>query len=229
LGWGNTREVWGFIGGVIMNTEIFQSASLTRAIDALHADLLNEGGPTISTMRNYRFAILQYEPKEEFLLRERIRWLTDELQSRGWSICSISLHQLLLDRLKQQDPKVRDSWIRMEQRLYAKDPDRGLNHLKEKIAQYVEGPNGIVQDVISIIGEFAEKAQDREDRVLILLGRAGALYPFLRSSAMLKYLDGKTFNLPVVLLYPGERKELSALSFMGELQPDRDYRPRIYS
>jgi hypothetical protein len=212
-----------------MNTEIFQSASLTRAIDALHADLLNEGGPTISTMRNYRFAILQYEPKEEFLLRERIRWLTDELKGRGWSICSISLHQLLLDRLKQQDPKVRDSWIRMEQRLYTKDPDRALSHLKDKIAQYVEGPNGIVQDVISIIGGFAERVQDQEDRVLILLGRAGALYPFLRSSAMLKHLDGKTFNLPVVLLYPGERKELSALSFMGELQPDRDYRPRIYS
>jgi len=34
--------------------------------------------------------------------------------------------------------------------------------------------------------------------------------------------------VPVVLLYPGKRRDLSALSFMGELQPDRDYRPRIY-
>lgn len=211
-----------------MNESIFQGSSLSRAIDGLHADLLDEGGPKISTMRNYRFAILQYEPKEEFLLRERIRWLTDELNGRGWSICSISLHQLLLDRLKQQDPQVRDSWIKMERRLYGKDEDRALNYLKDKIAQYVEGPDGIVKDVIRLISEFADQVEDHDDRVLILLGRTGALYPFLRSSAMLKHLDGKTFNLPVVLLYPGEIED-RALRFMGELHPDRDYRPRIYS
>lgn len=211
-----------------MNESIFQGSSLSRAIDGLHADLLDEGGPRISTMRNYRFAILQYEPKEEFLLRERIRWLTDELKGRGWSICSISLHQLLLDRLKQQDPQVRDSWIKMERRLYGKDEDRALNYLKDKIAQYVEGPDGIVKDVIRLISEFADQVEDHDDRVLVLLGRTGALYPFLRSSAMLKHLDGKTFNLPVVLLYPGEIED-RALRFMGELHPDRDYRPRIYS
>ena len=198
-----------------MNESIFQGSSLSRAIDGLHADLLDEGGPRISTMRNYRFAILQYEPKEEFLLRERIRWLTDELKGRGWSICSISLHQLLLDRLKQQDPQVRDSWIKMERRLYGKDEDRALNYLKDKIAQYVVGPDGIVKDVIRLISEFADQVEDHDDRVLVLLGRTGALYPFLRSSAMLKHLDGKTFNLPVVLLYPGEIED-RALRFMGE-------------
>ena len=65
-------------------------------------------------------------------------------------------------------------------------------------------------------------------RTLVLLGRAGALYPFFRSSALLKHIDGKTRNIPVVLLYPGERRDTTALSFMGELIPDRDYRPRIY-
>ena len=69
------------------------------------------------------------------------------------------------------------------------------------------------------------------DRSLILIGRAGALHPFYRSSALLKHIDGKTRNLPVVLLYPGERPDPtgSGLSFMGELPSDRDYRPRIYS
>ena len=62
----------------------------------------------------------------------------------------------------------------------------------------------------------------------MLIGRAGALYPFFRVSALLKHLDGKTRNVPVVLLYPGERKGEPGLSFMGELDPDRDYRPRIY-
>jgi len=42
------------------------------------------------------------------------------------------------------------------------------------------------------------------------------------------WIDGHTGDTPVVLLYPGVRRDLSALSFMGELDPDRDYRPRIY-
>lgn len=212
-----------------MNGDLFAHSALNRSIDALRSDLLDEQGPKISTMRNYRFAILQYVPKDEFILRDRIRWLTDELKGQGWSICSISLQQLLLDRLKQQEPKVLESWRRMEQRLYEKDRHRALNYIKEKISQQLEGPNGIAQDVIQIVGEFSEKLQGDDGKVLILLGRAGALYPFLRSSAMLKHLDGKTYNLPVVLLYPGERDGLTGLRFMGELQPDRDYRPRIYS
>ena len=57
---------------------------------------------------------------------------------------------------------------------------------------------------------------------------SGQLYPFFRTSALLRHIDGRTGDVPVVLLYPGKRRELSALSFMGELQPDRDYRPRIY-
>ena len=212
-----------------MNGDLFANSSIDRSIAALRSDLLDEQGPKISTMRNYRFAILQYVPNHEFVLRHGIRGLTDELQGKGWSIYSISLQQLLLDRLKQLEPRVLESWQRMEQRLYEKDRDRALNYVKDKISQQLEGPNGIAQDVINLIGEFAEKLQSSDDKVLILLGRAGALYPFLRSSAMLKHLDGKTYNLPVVLLYPGERDGLTGLKFMGELHPDRDYRPRIYS
>jgi hypothetical protein len=63
---------------------------------------------------------------------------------------------------------------------------------------------------------------------LALIGRAGALYPFFRSSALLRHLDGKTRNVPVVLLYPGERRGSTGLSYMGMLNPDNDYRPRIY-
>ena len=49
-----------------------------------------------------------------------------------------------------------------------------------------------------------------------------------RTSALLKHLDGRTRNVPVVLLYPGERRGDTGLSFMGIINPDSDYRPRIY-
>jgi hypothetical protein len=212
-----------------MTGNLFENASLDNAIASLKNDLLDATGPKISTMRNYRFAILHYDPRQEFKLRDRIRRLTDDLKSQGWNVLLISLHRLLLDRLKREEPRILDSLIRTEQRLYKKDPDRALNHLRDKIALYIEGTDGIAQDVITLINEFTNQYPDQADRTLIFLGRAGSLYPFFRSSALLKHIDGKTKNLPVVLLYPGERRDLNALSFMGELPSDRDYRPRIYS
>ncbi|MGC1306548.1 MAG: BREX protein BrxB domain-containing protein [Phormidesmis sp.] len=215
-----------------MSTSIQQTieqASLDRAINELRKDLLDEAGPRISTMRNYRFAILTYDPEDEYKLRQRIHNLSDELTEKGWNMLSISLQKLLLDRLKAEDPRVLESIIRMEHQLYEKDPERSLTHLKNKLTRYVEGPDGIAHDVIERIGRFADEHPDETNRTLFFLGRTGALYPFFRSSALLKHIDGKTRNLPVVVLYPGERKDRQALSFMKELSTDRDYRPRVYS
>ena len=210
-----------------------QRTSLEEAVNALRQDLLAEGGPRISTMRNYRFAILPYRPVEEFKLRKLIRRLSDDLKAEGWSVLSISLQKLLLDRIRARGDQEVERLIARERRLFEKGPEqngpeRALDDLAQAIAQHVEGPTGIAADVIKLIDGFAAAAPEDVDRTLVLLGRAGALYPFFRSSALLKHIDGKTKNIPVVLLYPGERRDTTALSFMGELPADRDYRPRIY-
>jgi hypothetical protein len=212
-----------------MIDSLFEMSTLASAVQALRHDLLAEEGPQISTMRNYRFAIVPYDPRQEFELRALIRRLSDELKGKGWNVLTISLQRLLLDRLQAEDPRVLDSIIRTERRLFTRNPERGLTYLKDKIAPYIEGQAGIARDVIRLIEAFADEHPDETERTLVLLGRAGALYPFFRSSALLKHIDGKTRNIPVVLLYPGERRDISALSFMGELPADRDYRPRIYS
>ena len=47
--------------------------------------------------------------------------------------------------------------------------------------------------------------------------------------ALLKHVADRTYNIPVVLLYPGKvGEDGTGLSFMGKLPADRDYRPRIY-
>lgn len=212
-----------------MTDSLFETTTLAAAVHALRHDLLAEGGPKISTMRNYRFAILPYDPRQEFELRKHVRRLSDELTSQGWNVLSISLQRLLLDRLQAEEPRVIDNLRRTERRLYARDPERALHYLKDKLVAYIEGQDGIARDIIRLIGGFADAHPDATDHTLILLGRAGALYPFFRSSALLKHIDGHTRTLPVVLLYPGERRDVSALSFMGELPADRDYRPRIYT
>lgn len=207
---------------------LFPQGSLDVAVTAIRRDLLTEGGPQISTMRNYRFAILPYLPQDELKLRRLIRGLTDELRAAGWGVLPISLQKLLLDRVRATGGANLQAVIERERRLSAKDPDRALDYLRDKIAPHIEGPDGIAADVARLIAEFAAEHPDGADRTLVLIGRAGALYPFFRSSALLKQIDGKTLNIPVVLLYPGERKDTTSLSFMGELAADRDYRPRIY-
>lgn len=201
---------------------------LDEALDALKRDLVAEDGPQISTMRNYRFAILPYLPREEFKLRRRVLQLTEGLRADGWAVLPISLQKLLLERIRATGQENIDALIAREKRLYDRDPERALAHLREKIAPHIEGPDGIAADVARLIHDFADKSPGRADRSLVIIGRAGSLYPFFRSSALLKHLDGKTRNIPVVLLYPGKREDTSGLSFMCELPADRDYRPRIY-
>jgi len=206
---------------------LLKNNDLDVAIAALRTDLLAAGGPQISTMRNYRFAILVYRPSEEIRLRKEIRGLSDHLKTEGWGVLQISLQKLLLDRIRGTGEANLESLIARERRLHERDPERALAYLRDRIAPHIEGPNGIAADVIRLIDGFAEAYPLEADRTVIFISRAGALYPFFRSSALLKHIDGKTRNIPVVLLYPGERRD-TGLSFMGELPADRDYRPRIY-
>jgi hypothetical protein len=212
-----------------MTESLFAHTSLQQAVASLRADLVHEDGPSISTMRNYRFAILQYAAEEEFALRAEVQRLSTDLISNGWVVLSISLQKLLLDRIRSQGEEWVERVAAMERRMACIAPERGLNYLKSKLTPLIEGPQGIAADCGRVIRTFAEQQPDKVDRAVALIGRAGALYPFFRSSALLRHLDGTTGNVPVVLLYPGERRGPTGLSFMGLLKPDSDYRPRIYS
>jgi hypothetical protein len=201
---------------------------IEMAVGALSKDLLRDDGPQISTVRNYNFAILPYAPEDEFALRRAVHELSGELRDGGWTTGTVVLHSLLLARLRAQGSDFIESLVRREKSLAgAADPTRGMRLLKERIVTLLEGPEGLAADVIEaverILGESANP-----DRTVIFLGRAGALYPFFRTSALLKHVAGHTRNVPVVLLYPGRIIGGSGLSFMGVLPADRDYRPRIY-
>ena len=211
-----------------MSLPLFERTPLDEAFVALREDLIHEDGPRISTMRNYRFAIVQYDPQQEFKLRGLTQQLSNELVAHGWVVLTISLQQLLLDRVRAQGDDWAGHVVAMERRLAGIDPGRGLGYLKSKLAPLIEGPSGLAADCAQRIGDYVREHPDNADRTLAVIGRAGALYPFFRSSALLKNLAGQTGKVPVVLLYPGRRRGETGLSFMGILEPDHDYRPRIY-
>ncbi len=212
-----------------MTPSLFDRTSLEEAFVALRQDLIHEDGPRISTMRNYRFAILRYAPSDEFKLRGEVRRLSTDLIANGWVVLSISLQRLLFDRIRAQGGDWIERVIERERSTAAQGRERGLSYLKTKLGPLIEGPAGISADCSRIVRDFAQANPDRIERTLALIGRAGSLYPFFRSSALLRHLDGKTGNVPVVLLYPGNRVGPTGLSFMGQLNSDNDYRPRIYA
>lgn len=205
-------------------------SALSRAVDALQKDLLSDDGPQISTVRNYNFAILPYDPEDELALRRAINELCERLRDAGWNTGTIALHSLLLERLRAQGPEFIEGMIEKEKKLSAigSDPGRGLRTLKQAVVNLIEGPEGIAADVIREVGQLVAKGEAANTRTVIFLARAGALYPFFRTSALLKHVAGHTQNVPVVLLYPGKLVGETGLSFMGVLPADRDYRPRIY-
>lgn len=201
--------------------------SLSSTFAELQRDLIHEDGPRISTMRNYRFCIVVYPPEKEFALRREVQKLGVNLEHGGWVVKTISLHQLLFERLRRLEGGI--EWlIEREKSVARRNPQRGLNTLEQKLTHELEGPDGIAADVAREIQSFTAANPDKAERTVVLIGRAGALYPFFRNSALLKHIDGRTNNVPVVLLYPGVRVSDTGLSFMGQYQPDTDYRPRIY-
>ena len=201
---------------------------LEEAFAALRGDLLSEGGPQISTMRNYRFAIVPYSPAYEYRLRQQVRSLVGELTAHGWVVLTLSLQKLLLRRVRGLGEDVVQRIIEMERQVSQSSRERGLQYLSQKISSQIEGPDGIATDVCGEIQAFVEANPEKSERSLVIVGRAGALYPFFRTSSLLKHIDGRTQGVPVVLLYPGERRGGNSLSFMGVVSPDGDYRPRIY-
>jgi hypothetical protein len=214
-------------------SQFHHDSTLERTFKALKKDLLREGGAQISTTRNYNFAIVPYDPNDEFTLRSHVSRLSAELRDAGWSTATIALNTLLLERLRGLGDDYLGSLIAREKRLAKKSPERAMNHLRERIVQEIEGPEGLAADVVREIKKLLDENPDNRERTVVFIARAGALYPFFRTSALLKHVADHTQNIPVILLYPGQvigeaGRGDAGLSFMGKLPADRDYRPRIY-
>ena len=64
-------------------------------------------------------------------------------------------------------------------------------------------------------------------RDIVFIVRAGALFPVYRTSSLLEQLMGKV-DVPSILFYPGVLDGAAGLQFMGILDAEHNYRPKIY-
>jgi hypothetical protein len=149
-----------------VTTKPLHRTRLQEAFAGLRRDLIHEDGPRISTMRNYRFAIVQYEPKDEFKLRSEVQRLSSDLIANGWMVLSIDLQKLLFDRVRAQGSDWAARVAEMEERMASLEPARGLNYVKSKLMPLVEGPEGIASDCSQIICDYADAHPQNIDRTV---------------------------------------------------------------
>ena len=203
--------------------------SLENRIDALKKDLLHPAGPCTSTNQNYPFALFQYPPHEEFKMRATLLDLLDTLRSKAWTILNVDLLATFIEYLEQQENgTLVESLIQEEKLQYKasrKDHKMPLNVLQNTLDIFLKNPEAYPKAVLDKITE--KTTHKNTAKTVVFLSRIGGLYPFYRSSSLLRHLD-KGIKVPTIVLYPGERTEQNYLSFMGEMGADRDYRPRIY-
>ena len=103
-------------------------------------------------------------------------------------------------------------------------------------AEREQGTATIVETVHSVLSEYAPlvdlvAAQMPENpdplRDIVFIQRTGALFPVYRTFSLLEQLKGRV-HVPTVLFYSGNLDGAAGLSFMGVLDAEHNYRPKIF-
>ena len=167
----------------------------------------------ISAYHDMPYALFRYDAEEEFDLRKQVTMLETRLTQKGKRVKRISLAECLDEAMRSQRPL--EEWFAAERE---------------------QGTDTIVQTVHAVLSEYAplvelvanrmpEDADPLRDIVFIL--RTGALFPVYRTFSLLEQLKGRV-NVPTILFYPGSLDGAAGLKFMGVLDAEHNYRPKIF-
>lgn len=170
--------------------------------------------PKLSAYHDMPYAIFRYSPEAEFDLRGEIDLLVTRLENAGKRVTRISLAECLSAAIEAEGITVKDL---LE------------NESMTGVAAMVDTFHGILETTTPMVEMVAARlpADQSPLKDVVLLTRTGSLFPVYRSHALLEQLKGR-LNAPAVLFYPGDLDGPTGLSFMGALDPDPNYRPRIF-
>lgn len=170
------------------------------------------GDPTQSTP----YSVYVYDPDTELTVRNEAQDLRAYLTANRVDVAAISLADLFWEAVDQSG--FYDSIVDAERSMPG-DPDV-LEDVHKSLREILNSAPTMADRVIQAV-------QDKPANCVVVLYRAGALYPVFRTSALLDDLRER-LTKPVVLLYPGHVVEPYGLSFMSKCEPAHGYRAKIY-
>ena len=169
--------------------------------------------PQLSAYHDMPYGLFRYDPPDEFALRREILMLQTRLEQKGKRVTVISLAECLKDAMSELEPL--ESWFEVEKK-----------HGTETV---VETIHSTLAEEVPLVDLVARRLPTDPDplRDIIFINRAGALYPVYRTFSLLEQLKGEV-NVPAVLFYPGTLDGAAGLRFMGVLDAEHNYRPKIF-
>jgi hypothetical protein len=198
-------------------------SSLKDSIAPLESDL-KAVPPRISVYHDLPFAIMRYDPTDEWELRREIKLLATRLEAVGKEVHIILMSELLWSALGK---------------VHQKDDDEGLEALieLEKGRGYLEAQQQVTTYLSSKVwiplwDLLAERlASISPENSVVFLTRVAAMSPgIFHMSMLLDKMHGK-IKVATILFYPGSIEGTTGLRFMD--LKDRDalgnYRVKIYS
>lgn len=168
--------------------------------------------PKLSAYHDMPYAIFRYEPEEEFALRAQVGLLQTRLEQRGKRVTRISLAECLDVAMRSQRPL--EEW-------FAAEREMGVDTVVETVHAVLSEYAPLVE----LVGERMPTDPDPLHDVVFIL-RTGALFPVYRTFSLLEQLKGRV-HVPTILFYPGDLDGASGLKFMGVLDAEHNYRPKI--
>ncbi|MDC3956916.1 DUF1788 domain-containing protein [Polyangium jinanense] len=167
----------------------------------------------LSAYHDMPYAIFRYDPEDEFALRKLVTLLETRLSQKGKRIKRISLAECLEEAMRSQRPL--EEW-------FAAEREQGVETLVETVHSVLSEYAPLVDLVAAHIPEDLDPLRD-----VVFFTRAGALFPVYRCHTLLEQMHGR-LTVPAVLFYPGTLDGPVGLKFMGVLDADPNYRPKIF-
>jgi len=167
----------------------------------------------ISAYHDMPYALFRYDPEQEFSLRREITMLTTRLTQKGKRVTRISLAQCLLAAITSE--RSLEDWYQAERGGTIEETVQTITNILEERAPLVD-----------LVAKQMPAAPDPHTDV-VLINRTGALFPVYRTFSLLEQLKGRVL-VPTILFYPGDLDGASGLRFMGVLDAEHNYRPKIF-
>jgi hypothetical protein len=197
-------------------------SSLKDSIAPLESDL-NAVPHRISVYHDLPFAIMRYDPTDEWELRREIKLLATRLEAVGKEVHIIPMSELLWSALENVHQKDDDEGL---EAVIALEKERGYVEAQQQVTTYLSS-----KVWIPLWDLLAERlALISPENSVVFLTRVAAMSPgIFHMSMLLDKMHGKT-RVATILFYPGSIEGTTGLRFMD--LKDRDalgnYRVKIY-
>src|SRR3954462_8831720 len=167
----------------------------------------------ISAYHDMPYALFRYDPEEEFEVRKQVTLLETRLTQKGKRVTRISLAECLDEAMRAERPM--EQWFEAER-----------EHGVDTIVQTIHEVLASTQPLGDLVAKRRPTGADPLKDVVFIL-RTGALFPVYRTFSLLEQLKGQV-HVPTILFYPGILDGAAGLQFMGVLDAEHNYRPKIF-